>query len=239
MLMDSMQPYAKELVALLPDRFIFQQNATWWFIRDGTWSVMDMRSDVQEWSVRPNIWQFLAPLLHEYRVKHISAGDRESLEEAAFKALIEAVKSSFDGRMNIPSPLNDRSRRNLLKQLAKLAPKHLKTRYDDTFGCVWFDCFEPNACDDGRKDVPRMYLTGNDFDSISGLLVLWDELEKNWQVSWKKATRSDSNKMEICDGYEVSLLQIVDANVVPLEYTVWARTKCEAIVRVAVAAWSN
>lgn len=95
MLMDSMQSYAKELVALLPDRFMFQQNATWWFIRDETWNVMDMRSNVQEWNARPNIWQFLAPLCHEYGVKHIIAGDDESLEEAAFKALIEVVKSSL------------------------------------------------------------------------------------------------------------------------------------------------
>lgn len=234
-MIDQMRVYAVKLADLLPDRFLFKQNPTWWFIRDQELSVLDMRSNTEDCMVKAHIWEFIGPLCHEYGVKHINAGDNESLEEAAFKALIEAVNAALVG-MSIPSPLNDQDRRNLLKQLAELAPKHLHTRYDDTFGCVWFDCFEPDVCD---GDMPKIHLTDNDFDSVSGLLVLWDELERNWQVSWKKATRADSSKMSICDGYEVHLLQMVDANVTPLEYTFWARTRCESIVRAAVVVWSN
>lgn len=93
--MDSMRVYAVELANLLPDRFLFVQNTTFWFIRDETLMVMDMRSNAQEWNARTGIWQFLAPLCHEFGVKSIITVDDECLEEAGFRALLDAIRVSL------------------------------------------------------------------------------------------------------------------------------------------------
>jgi len=95
MLMDQMRVYAVKLADLLPDRFLFKQNPTWWFIRDQELSVLDMRSNTEEWQAKANIWGFLGPLCHEYKVKRIIASDEECIEEATFKALLEAVGASL------------------------------------------------------------------------------------------------------------------------------------------------
>jgi len=44
MLFEKIKPYAQELVGLVPDQFLFYENEDWWFLRDGTWHVMDLRS---------------------------------------------------------------------------------------------------------------------------------------------------------------------------------------------------
>lgn len=95
MLMDQMRVYAVKLADLLPDRFLFKQNPTWWFIRDQTISVLDMRSNTAEWEQRTNIWGFLATLCYEYKVKSVVASDEESLEEAAFRSPLEAISASL------------------------------------------------------------------------------------------------------------------------------------------------
>jgi len=177
-------------------------------------------------------------LCGEYNVKNINASGRETLADASFRALVDAVKQSGANHTSICRPLNEIGRRNLLMQLAYKAPKHLRIHCDveSAVSSIWFDCFINDArC----SEIPNIFLTGNDFDSAAGILALWDELDKNWIVSWKKNTRCDESEQCVCEGCEISLIERVDAGNVFKKYTVWSTTRSEAIVRAAVAAWSD
>lgn len=230
-----MQLYAKELAELLPSRFTFKHNGDRWFVRDEELKALDMRSNGEAWEIMPNAWKFLSPLCHEYGVKNINADDNESLEEAAFKALIMAVRSSTEDLT--AGNLDEQTRRHLLKQLVDFAPEHIHAKYDGAYDYVYFDNFEPSTL--GAGDTRRIYLNGDDFSSICGSLVLLDELERSWEISIRQTILSDCINKNLYDGYEVHLRQIVDSHLIPIEYTIATRTRCESIVRAAIAVWSG